>query len=192
MSSTNKTATIELSQYIGTDKPTYLVDYNGDMLKIDNAIAADRDSISTAQNKADTADGKADANAQSIQTLDSEVNGAGTGIAARLTNAEGAINTINSLIGDGTPTTTNKTLIGAINELHADIGVVTVKTLEANGTSIEFDVPVLGNNLISFFAEDGADYTAIDTSVAGKVTLTYEATAADRAISMQIVAVPGV
>ena len=58
MSSTNKTVTIELSQYVGTDKPTYLVDYNGDMLKIDNAIAADRDSIQTAQSKADEADSK--------------------------------------------------------------------------------------------------------------------------------------
>nr|DAF67894.1 MAG TPA: hypothetical protein [Caudoviricetes sp.] len=33
MSSTNKTTYYALSQYIGTDKPTYLGDYNSDMSK---------------------------------------------------------------------------------------------------------------------------------------------------------------
>lgn len=122
MSATNSTATIDLSQYIGTDKPTYLVDYNGDMLKIDNAIATDRDNITAAQSKADTADGKADANASAIETLNEEVNGATTGLATRVGNLEGSVNSINSLIGNGTPTTDDKTLIGAINELDGDIG----------------------------------------------------------------------
>ena len=36
--STNSTTHYNLSQYMATDKPTYLVDYNGDMLKIDTAI----------------------------------------------------------------------------------------------------------------------------------------------------------
>ena len=38
MASTNKTTHYELSQYVSSDKPTYLSDYNGDMLKIDTAI----------------------------------------------------------------------------------------------------------------------------------------------------------
>ena len=38
MGSTNKTANIGLSQFIGTDKPTWLVDYNNDMAVIDKAI----------------------------------------------------------------------------------------------------------------------------------------------------------
>lgn len=186
MSSTNKTATIELSQYIGTDKPTYLVDYNGDMLKIDNAIAADRDSITTAQTTANTADGKADANASAIATLDEEVNGATTGLAKRVTDVEGDVNTIQSLIGNGTPTTTDKTIIGAINELHSDLGEVSSETLAAGETSVTFSVPVLGDNLIDFYASDGSNYTAIDLSVAGSVTLTYESALSARTISMKI------
>lgn len=121
MSSTNKTLTIELSQYVGTDKPTYLSDYNGDMLKIDNAIAADRDSIATAQSKADGADAKADTNAGAISDLDSQVNNASNGLTKRVTDVEGDVNTIESLIGNGTPTTTDKTIIGAINELNAEM-----------------------------------------------------------------------
>lgn len=38
MASTNKTTHYDLSQYIGTDKPTYLTDYNQDMAKIDAGI----------------------------------------------------------------------------------------------------------------------------------------------------------
>ena len=38
MSSTNKTANYELSQFVGTDIPSILNDYNGDMRKIDSAI----------------------------------------------------------------------------------------------------------------------------------------------------------
>lgn len=125
MSSTNKTATIELSQYIGTDKPTYLSDYNGDMLKIDNAIAEDRDSIATAQSTADSASSKADTNTQLINTLNETVNGSGTGLATRLTNLEGTVNNISSLIGNGEPTTTDKTIIGAINEIQAEVEAIT-------------------------------------------------------------------
>lgn len=124
MSSTNQTATIGLSQYIGTDKPTYLSDYNGDMLKIDNAIAADRDSIATAQNKADGADGKADANAQAIATISDALNNTSNGLVKRVTDVEGDVNTIESLIGNGTPTTSDKTIIGAINELDSDVTAI--------------------------------------------------------------------
>jgi hypothetical protein len=38
MSSTNKTAKFKLSQFIGTDKPTFLGDYNNDMQIIDGAL----------------------------------------------------------------------------------------------------------------------------------------------------------
>lgn len=38
MASTNKTANLKLSQYINSDRPSYLQDYNDDMLKIDNGF----------------------------------------------------------------------------------------------------------------------------------------------------------
>ena len=38
MGATNKTEHYRLSQYIGSDKPSYLLDYNNDMSKIDNAL----------------------------------------------------------------------------------------------------------------------------------------------------------
>ena len=121
MSTTNHTPTIELSQYVSTDKTSYLVNYNDDMLKIDSAIASDRDGITGAQNTADTAEGKADTNKLSIDAINAELNDASTGVLKRLTDVEGDVNTIESLIGNGEPTTTDKTIIGAINELAAEI-----------------------------------------------------------------------
>lgn len=62
MSSTNKTTNYELSQFIGSDKPAWLADYNNDMSKIDAGIKASADAASVA-------DGKAVTNATSIGTL---------------------------------------------------------------------------------------------------------------------------
>lgn len=55
MSSTNKTNYYELSQYIGTDKPTYLGDYNSDMSKIDAGIHGVEDKATTASQNAGNA-----------------------------------------------------------------------------------------------------------------------------------------
>lgn len=55
MSSTNKTTNYELSQFIGSDKPTFLGDYNGDMLKIDTQMKANATAIQTASAGIETA-----------------------------------------------------------------------------------------------------------------------------------------
>lgn len=39
MASTNKTANLKLSQYVNSDKPSYLQDYNEDMRRIDNGFS---------------------------------------------------------------------------------------------------------------------------------------------------------
>lgn len=127
MATTNHTPTIELSQYASTDKTSYLVNYNDDMLKIDTAIATDRDNITTAQSTADTAEGKADTNKLAIDALESELNDPATGLSDRVAGNTSAINTINSLIGNGEPTTTDKTLIGAINEINSNVDTLTNK-----------------------------------------------------------------
>lgn len=52
---TNHTSNYELSQFISTDKPTFLGDYNGDMQKIDTAIAGVGVTATGADTKADSA-----------------------------------------------------------------------------------------------------------------------------------------
>lgn len=49
MSSTNKTTNLQLSQFVGTDKPTWLTDYNGDMQKIDSGFQEIKEANATTQ-----------------------------------------------------------------------------------------------------------------------------------------------
>ena len=57
MSSTNKTANYKLSQFIGTDKPTFLGDYNNDMQIIDGAIFEANQSAEQALNDVEAVKG---------------------------------------------------------------------------------------------------------------------------------------
>lgn len=104
MSSTNKTTYYELSQYIGTDKPTYLGDYNSDMLAIDTAIHNAADAASTAVSTANSAASAATAASTAASTATTTANTAkdtadsaaataataNTNAAAALTAAQGA------------------------------------------------------------------------------------------------------
>ena len=118
MGATNTTVNYNLSQFIGSDKPAWLQDYNGDMLKIDTAINTAKLAADSASNAAGAAQNDATTALGDIATI----NGTLTTINTTLGTAVGNINTINSLIGNGTPTTTDQTIIGAINELHANQG----------------------------------------------------------------------
>ena len=55
MSSTNKTTNYELSQFLGTDKPAWLSDYNTDMGKIDAQMKFNADCVTTASGAASAA-----------------------------------------------------------------------------------------------------------------------------------------
>ena len=109
MSSTNKTTNYELSQFVGSDKPAWLTDYNQDMAKIDAGIDA-------AQDTATGADGKADANTANIgdmsylsttakntlvaaiNEIDSNTDAAANTASAAATNANAAQTTANTAV----------------------------------------------------------------------------------------------
>lgn len=48
MAATNHTENYNLSQFVGTDHPTWLGDYNGDMAKIDEQLKQNADDIASA------------------------------------------------------------------------------------------------------------------------------------------------
>jgi hypothetical protein len=75
MSSTNKTNYYKLSQYIGTDKPTYLGDYNTDMSKIDAGIHEVQETATTANQTAGSAEAKVTALSPSVEALQNDMAG---------------------------------------------------------------------------------------------------------------------
>lgn len=158
MGATNRTTYYNLSQFIGTDKPAWLQDYNGDMLKIDIAINAAKLAADAAALAASAAQNTADGAVSSLTTLSSTVAAHTTAI----TNLSGAVNTINSLIGNGTPTTTDQTIIGAINEINGHV----------KSTDISDDVTVNSAYLHAKEAKRSGDVVSITIQVTNVDTTT--------------------
>lgn len=125
MASTNKTTHYELSQYIGTDKPTYLVDYNGDMSKIDTGIY--------------NAQGKADTNESAIGTLSSLNTTVKTDLVSAINEVKGTADKIGNL--SNLTTTANTDIVSAINEVDSD---ATTNT-QAIGTLANLETTVKTN-----------------------------------------------
>lgn len=84
MASTNKTTTLDLSQFVGTDKPDWLTDYNDDMEKIDTWATTTDSDVSDANNKA----------TQAVNTA----NAASTAANAATTAANNAVTVANSIV----------------------------------------------------------------------------------------------
>lgn len=73
MSATNETTYYDLPLFIGTDVPSWLGDWNNAMNAIDGAINGVKTSADSATNVANTAEGKSDANTESINALNAVV-----------------------------------------------------------------------------------------------------------------------
>lgn len=123
MSSTNKTANYNLSQYIGTDKPTYLGDYNSDMLKIDNQLKANADSASNAASAAGAAQAVASDASKNVQNLNDSVTANSADIASLKTknaqqdsSIQNASNTASSALNKANQNEYNITDINTRNQ----------------------------------------------------------------------------
>ena len=97
MASTTKTTNLELSQFVGTDKPAWLTDYNGDMQKIDDGYKKLEDANTATQadldaTKQDLSGSKTDINdvKADIQALEAQ----DIAIGNRLTVVEGNYDTM--------------------------------------------------------------------------------------------------
>lgn len=168
MGSTNKTTNYELSQYIGTDKPSWLNDYNNDMLKIDTQMKANATAAGNAQTTANTADGKADTNTQAISTLNTQINTPSTGLAATVADHTTAITGINNTIGNTPLTTAAQTLTGAIEEVKGSIPSVTgtlvfngIKDITIRADGVKTNAALINdlyNELITYLTTKAAGY----------------------------------
>lgn len=130
MASTNKTTHYELSQYVGTDKPTYLTDYNNDMSAIDTGIYNAQTKADSAFANAGTADTKAD---NATLTANTALTNAGT--------ANTNIGTMANL-----NTTEKSSLVGAINEVNNRVNFTSFKRFTSDDYEVSNAV-IGGHNL---------------------------------------------
>ena len=161
MGYTNRTTHYELPQYVATDKPKYLTDFNETMVAIDTQMYTNAQAAATADGKAVAAKDIADGAVSSIATLNAQINGdptdpSDTGLAGDVSDIDTDLNTVKSLLGSGSPTTSNQTIIGAINSIEAAIAPAE-------------DSATLGASYAegAQFARGGSLYTALVSLTAG-------------------------
>lgn len=103
MGSTNKTTNLQLPQWIGTDKPTFLGDMNDAFLKIDNGYSDIKDNATTAESQAGQALSKATNAENNVTEALETANTANTTAGEAKTLATSASTTANTAL-----TTANK------------------------------------------------------------------------------------
>ena len=161
MSHTNETPNFHLPQFTAMDKPDWLVDVNDAFQAIDTGMASTQSEAESATSTAQLAQTTAEGAAETAGQASSDV----AGLTTDLETLQGTVNTITALIGNGTPTTTDKTIIGAINEINAKVtdqyveitadGVKTVKqVMEDLHALIDFS-KITGNSRLERHATNG-------------------------------------
>lgn len=110
MASTNKTTTLDLSQFVGTDKPDWLTDYNEDMEKIDAWATTAESDINTATSDASNAKTTASAASTAANQASATANNA-------LSKANEAINNIGD-VKTGQITNTFSGWNGALSDYY--------------------------------------------------------------------------
>lgn len=176
----NQTPNYGLPQYEQNDTLNVLSDLNGAMETIDSTMKTNELAAASAQSKADGADTKANNNAAAITDLQTAQGADRTDI----NTLTGAINTINSLIGNGEPTTEDKTLIGAINELDGKVSQIE----DADGTytikSFNTRAALSGISGASTFAD-------LSTAILDKIHELTENMAANERLVIEMLLVTG-
>lgn len=174
MASTNKTTNYNLSQYIGSDKPTYLGDYNSDMLKIDTQMKTNADNISSTGASAQTA-------LENASTALTNANNAQTSADTAQTTADSAQNTASTALSKAT---TNEASINALSESLDWINfgnVITATTTGSASTGINASYnPKI--KLLNLWGYDHLSPALPDNSIVGRLPETFPAPASNRTL----------
>lgn len=157
MSSTNKTPNYDLSQYVGTDKPTYLGDYNGDMLKIDAQMKENADATTNAESSAGEAVSKATQAQRSVEALSTRVGTVETSVTSQGQTITQLTNNVNTLVQDNTTNKSN------ITNLQSELQKNTFTDLIVSGTSGP-DVHVSYNEFLKILNIYGRDSISSGTT----------------------------
>lgn len=134
MASTNKTTNYELSQFLGTDKPAWLSDYNTDMSKIDAGMKDNADGVTAVS-------GVASANATAIGTLASLTTDVKTSLVGAVNEVDSHADTAQSVANSANTTASGcRTDLNKFNLTNrSDLTPsVNLGTIDSNLSKIQF------------------------------------------------------
>lgn len=154
MSATNHTTNYNLPQYVSTDKPTYLVDFNTAMRDIDTAMHTNATNIET--------------NSTNITGVTNSIGDLDTLTTTTKTSVVGAINEVNgetSSIGDlnNLETLDKTTIVSAINSANATNKYSETETVIGKWTNND----LIYRKVITFqvLNESSTDYVEVSTGL---------------------------
>ena len=167
MSSTNKTSNYNLSQFVGSDRPAWLSDYNQDMSKIDTQMKANNDA-------ATGADGKADANATAIGTIANLTTTAKTDLVSAVNEVNATATTASTTAGSAASDASNAlTNLAKFNlTSHSDLTPSTSFGSIGSGSYVRFAT----DSTSSIFKLYGRLYVNMSGSTTTSVTVTLGTT----------------
>ena len=141
MASTNKTNNFNLSQFIETDKPTFLGDYNTDMNKIDDAMQANK---LAGENNNNSIGNLQELDTQNKLNLVNAVNE----VKSSLTNIDAKVNSLNNNVTDLNEDAMNAEWL--VNDLtfnnsdytllNAEGAVINTQTVSFNANKKQFSI----------------------------------------------------
>lgn len=178
MASTNKTTTLKLSQFVGTDKPDWLTDYNEDMEKID-AFATTAESDIVAVQAAST-QAKEVANSAS-----SAANTASTSAANAVTVANSIINGWEAIV----PTDVNAKIASFTRTVRGNVpaGILSISAYYYSGDKISLSSnEILFKIPTKFCPKNSALYGSIflKDSTANTITVSNLVVNADGSVAL--------
>lgn len=178
MSYTNHTTNYNLPQYVGTDKPTYLGDFNSAMSAIDTQMKLNADSASTAGTNATTAN----TNIGTLANLETTAK----------TNLVSAINEVNTAVGTAQNTANSASSSASIANLNiAKFNLTERSTLSPNTNKGTIDSSVTNvqfatDTTSSVFKIYGRAYIKNLSGQSGTLTVTLGQTSLRPATSYSI------
>lgn len=169
MSSTNKTANYDLSQFIANDKPAWLQDYNSDMSKIDAGIKGAADT-------ATSADGKASANTTNIGDMSYLSTTAKNTLVAAINETDAKSETAQSVATDASNTATSAFELASqsVGTNKISDGAVTFPKLDSATVGLSFGNILNGTNCTYRVAKIGkiglVQFSTTNTVYSGEYT----------------------
>lgn len=178
MASTNKTTTLKLSQFVGTDKPDWLTDYNEDMEKIDAFATGAGSDIVAAQ--AASTQAKEVANSAS-----SAANTASTSAANAVTVANSIINGWEAIV----PTDVNPKIASFTRTVRGNVpaGILSISAYYYSGEKISLSSnEILFKIPTKFCPKNSALYGSIflKDSTANTITVSNLVVNADGSVAL--------
>lgn len=143
MASTNQTTNYHLSQFVGSDKPAWLGDYNQDMSKIDTAIKGVSDTATTTATTVETHETEIDSLTSTVSTLDTTVNTLSSDVSDLKTDNTSNKSRLDALETDNT---TNKSDIADLKSDNTT-NKADISTLKSDMTTAQGNISTLQTNL---------------------------------------------